>query len=200
MRTTDILIATDIDEVLAHCHPQLMRFHNEVYGTCCDLNDSPTYDLKDVWGCSQEEAKKRLMEFYESEYFRMIEPIEESKLVVEYLAAKYPYVAITARDLIVKDATLEFMEEHFPAVQKTYFANEWAVPGNGNPKGRICEELGARFMKEDAPSFVHDCAGSGVHVFLNDRGWNRHIPDSDYVTRVTGLSETIEPIERMVKR
>ena len=185
------MIATDIDEVLAHCVAQLNRFHNDRYGTSCTLEGTSSYHLNEVWGCTAEEAKERIKEFYASQYFRDISPIEESKLVMAYLGSQYPITAITARSVDVKDITQTFMATHYPDIQETYFAQEWAIEGNGNPKGRICRHIGATVMIEDAPEFILDCAREGIPVFMMDRPWNQHIEETEYITRITGLSEMI---------
>src|SRR3989344_5558843 len=109
-----MLIASDIDDVLLDLIPAIAGFHNRIYGTDLRKEDFHSYRLGNVFGCSDEETRRRMDEFLKTEEFKNIKPFEGAVEGVMRLREKgHSFVAITSRGLFSRKKNEEKVKKKF---------------------------------------------------------------------------------------
>lgn len=172
-------IAVDCDEPLADMNTQLQKWHDRIYrkeGPPLGREGIFTFELWDVWGCSKEEAIKRVYEFYESDYFNLIPPTKGSIDGVKALAKDNDLFILTSRQGVAVPYTKPFIDEHyFNKFEKIVFSGNYALNAKGGSKADICLEEKADLLIDDCLSHVLDCQKKGIASILFDCPWNRDI-------------------------
>jgi uncharacterized HAD superfamily protein len=187
-------IATDLDEVIANFLAGFTNFYNDKYGT--DLNESDffSYDFWKVTGGTKNETIEEIYDFYKSEYFKNIKPVEGAIEGLERLNRENELFLITSRQDDVMTETEEWIERHLPnTFTGIYNTNEHSE--NGFPVGKksnICDKLDVDVMIEDSPAYAAECAESGRRVILMERPWNRDSKIPEGVRTVSGWEEIME--------
>ena len=72
-----------------------------------------------MWGCSQEESNHRVHEFFGSEHFASgIPPVPGALEALRRLREQHgcDLVVVTSRQFVIRQPTIEWVEQHFPAV------------------------------------------------------------------------------------
>lgn len=64
------VVAVDVDEVLGKFLVPMCHFHNARYGTSLSPLDFHSYRFSDVWGGTDDEAARKVHEFFETHFFR----------------------------------------------------------------------------------------------------------------------------------
>lgn len=194
-----MIIGVDMDEVLVDLIVDVLRYHNEKYGTSHSKEDISTYDLQNIWNVTWEETVQRFLDFYDTDYFDRGEVIELAKEGVARLAEKHELHVITGRPDSVEEKTRKWLDTHFPGFFKSInFTNTWG-DGKGKPrnKGEICRELGVEVLIDDHLNYASDAAKQGVKVLLMDAPWNRSAELPENVKRVLSWAEIPDIIESM---
>jgi uncharacterized HAD superfamily protein len=193
-------VAFDMDEILAALMHQLNKFHNDQYGTNFVLNDYSSYDLGALWNCSKEEKYARVGNFFDSDYYRQIRPVQGSVKGVEQLRQNHEGLIITARPLYARDSTIAFAENHHK-LQEVYFTGEWH---EGEPdfsdKPLACLALGVNVIVEDNLENALGCASVGVNVALLNCPWNQQNGLPDRITRVNNWLGIVQYISSLANK
>ncbi|XP_074562613.1 uncharacterized protein LOC141819163 [Curcuma longa] len=123
-----------------------------------------------VWKCSRAEADIRVHEFFKTSYFKSgIFPIPGAQHALRNLSTFCNLSVVTSRQNVIKDHTLEWIEEHYPGLfQEIHFGNHFALNGVSRPKSEICRSLGAHVLIDDNPKYALECAEIGIRVLLFD--------------------------------
>lgn len=168
-------IGIDIDEIIAATLDAMLKYHNSAYGTSLCQADVFSYCLWEVWGGSEEEAKQKWHEFYETDHFAGICPIAGAFSALTALRDRgHELFAITARPHHIAKRTENWLDVHFPAVfAGVRFANTYGLDGVRHKKSELCTDLGIVVLIEDDPRHAIDCADHGIDVILFDYPWNK---------------------------
>lgn len=167
-------IAVDCDEPLADCNAYLQAWHNRSYNTNLARDDVFSFKLWLVWNCSKEESDKRVLEFYESEDFRRMTPVDGSAEAVSEIAKNNDLFVLTSRVGVAIPCTKPFIDRHYPGrFEKVVFSKNYALAGNGHSKADICEEEKVDVLIDDCLHYALDCQKKGIPVILFDTPWNR---------------------------
>lgn len=176
-----MLIALDLDSVLADIVPSMFVFHNKHYGTKNKLSDHMDYALSKTWGCSPEEVVERVYHFYKSPEFHKIKTVSGAEKAVDYLARKYELVIITSRPHITDKSTKLWLDKHFPGkINSIHHTNQFSRAGSpSRKKSQVCRQLGATVIIEDAIEYALDCHNENIKVYLKEMPWNkdRRLPE-----------------------
>jgi hypothetical protein len=148
-----------------------------------------SYRFCDVWGGTNEEATEKVHTFFESSYFlEDLEPLDGAAAALERLSAKFRMVVVTSRQHCIAEATMQWVEKHFPGkFQKVYFGNHWArdcpdpekMNSSKRTKLQMCQEAGAIALIDDSASYAKECGPS-----LNKVGTMPHAKHSTLTTLV----------------
>ncbi len=191
-----MLIASDIDDVLLDLIPAIIEFHNRRYWTNLTKEGFHSYRLGEVFGCSDGEAMRRMHEFYETEEFRDVKPVEGAVEGVTALRGeRHDFVALTSRLLSCREITEENIERYFPGVftGRIYFAVNYYLRKFSSPKskGAYCVELKADVMIDDSVAHAEECRDLGIRVLLMDSSHNRR-EEPEGIVRVKNWREVME--------
>jgi uncharacterized HAD superfamily protein len=169
-------LGVDFDDVIFHCDLALQDFHNARYGTNYTAGERDTFSLEHVWNCSNEEVRRRLDEFTESEFHERAPIVSGAKEALEKLNYRYDVVIVTGRVESARPATEKWLERNLLGLYtEIHFANH--VYGMRTEaqrtKSEILQELGINVFVEDAPHFADEITAAGITLFLFDTPWNR---------------------------
>ena len=183
-------IGIDLDSVLARIMPEIIKFHNEVYGTNTVEEDHVSYGLYEMWNVSKEQSVDRVFEFYNSVYFDNIVPVSGSVEGVNYLAEKYDLYLITSRPTWLKKKTVDWVEKYFSGkFRKIVLTNQYSKNGESKTKSEVCVKEGIEIMIEDAVEYALDCFEKGIKVYLYNMPWNKRVDFPDEIVRISNWSE-----------
>jgi uncharacterized HAD superfamily protein len=185
-------IGIDIDEVLADYLSALIRFHNELYGTCLAPDQFKTYRFWETWGGTKEEAIQKVYDFSGTSQFKNIVPIQGAKQAIQTLRGNHTLHLITGRPDDLAEGTREWVERHFPdTFSSLNFANHFSKVGAPRTKSEICDALKVDFLIEDILDYALECVTPNRTVLLLDNPWNQHSPLPKGIRRVRSWEEIV---------
>ena len=186
-------IAVDIDGVLANYHEPFVGFYNERNGTNFNLENISGYDFWRAFGISEEKSACEIADFYFSEDFKEINPVEGSQDVLKLLSPKNILAIITARPDFIRKKTLEWINKYFPNVfSDVHFTNQFGGNGSKEKKSYFCLDRGYGVIVEDSAEYANECAEQGINALLLNRPWNRNGSLHPQVQRVSNWKEVLE--------
>ncbi|MBU2639375.1 MAG: hypothetical protein KKG75_01565 [Nanoarchaeota archaeon] len=171
-----MLIALDIDDVLADLVPALARFHNDRYGTKLKKKDFHSYRFSEVWGGSNGGAYGKMWSFLHSPYFFNLRPMEGAVEGIRGLGnnPENGLISITSRPRRLKNLTRNWIERYFPDISEIYFSrNNYVDFGNSPKKVDYCKSSSVDVLVEDSLEYARECGEGGIKVVLLDQPWNR---------------------------
>ncbi|KMZ57869.1 5' nucleotidase, deoxy (Pyrimidine), cytosolic type C proteindomain containing protein-like protein [Zostera marina] len=170
MFSEKLTVAVDVDEVLGSFVSALNQFIAERYHSFHSVSEYYVYEFFKVWKCSRGQADIRVHEFFKTHYFQKgIHPIPDARRVLDKLHPFCNFSVVTSRQDVIKDHTLEWIENHYPGLfQEIHFGNHFALDGRSRPKSEICNSFGAKVLIDDNPSYALECAEVGISVLLFD--------------------------------
>ena len=174
-----LISGIDIDEPLFPFLETFCVFHNNQYGTNLSKEDFKEYNMATPIGISHDEIVRRVLEFYQTDLFRLMEPTEGAvESIQELKNAGHLLMAPTARPDSIANITLEQVNDHFrykgnPAFFKIEFGNTFGSSNHRRKKSEICEEYGVKRLIEDGLHYARDCITVVDKVFLWDMRGNQ---------------------------
>jgi 5'(3')-deoxyribonucleotidase len=171
------VIAVDFDDVLLDFNRGFLTSHNLLYGTKLTYDQLINYDNWEVvYGTDKDTMVERAKRFYHSPEHQRTLPVEGTLQAVADLAKDYSLQIVTSRPETVRDATLQWLDRHFPGLFSDFhFTNIYAAATGVQPKNKaeVCRSIGARTLIDDALRHAREVSSSGIPVLLPDRPWNR---------------------------
>jgi len=188
-------VGIDIDEVKADLMNPLINFHNFYYGTSLSRNDFKTFNLWETWGGTEYQTKRKVKEFFRSNYFENIQPINNSQKAIDFLRKNHDLFVITSRPDYIRDKTTSWINNYFPnCYSGLYFTSEWSKNGDLK-KEQVCSELGIDFLIEDSFENAINCALNQTKVLLMDCPWNQKENLPKNITRVINWDNVLDILE-----
>jgi len=188
-------IAFDNDDVAVDFTGMLIMFHNARYKTNLSRNDFYTTAYEKVLKVPVGEMLRRMDEFYESEYFKMITPEPyslESFILLKKMG--HDLFLVTGRKHSLVDITKRDSQRFFPNIfSSIHHANTYGAIGPKKSKSEICRELEIETIVDDDPLHIKDCASAGMKVFIYNKPWNQENFKGDCV-RIFGLKDLIDMV------
>jgi len=188
------IVAVDIDEVLLPHFQDLANWYNKQYGTNLKMEDNQKHILS-AWGVSEAKtAIKRVHKFLETEEFKQAKPFVEAAKVLAELSENYDLVILTGRDDIVKEFTVEWLNEHFGGLFKeVHFTHKYSLDGKMRSKAVVAKERSFSFLIDDELEHAVAASNAGVKVLLfGAYPWNRTDRLPKNVTRTANWAEVKE--------
>ena len=187
-----MIIGFDLDDILLNFQDTLRGYHNIQYGTNLKREDDKVWNLWERWGCTPEDSKQRVFDFYEHEMHLNALPMPGSVEGINILKKNHQLFVITARPESIKGKTLKWLDKYFPQVfQQGVFTNLFYGDGNKRKKSEVCKELGIEIFVEDAMHNAEDLAEAGIPILLLDAPWNQSEVKPP-ITRVYSWDEIME--------
>ncbi|MEK6809197.1 MAG: hypothetical protein AABY40_00830, partial [Nanoarchaeota archaeon] len=130
-----MIIGVDIDEVLAELMEAYLEYHNQNYNTKMQKKDMFSYHFHEVFGGSEEENQQKICDFFKSEHFQNIKPVNGALQIIPQLAKEHQLCIITARPHIIRQETELWLTKHFPnSFQSINLTNQWHGVGEKQSK------------------------------------------------------------------
>lgn len=193
------VVALDIDDVKADFNHALQSWHNRNYGVNFSREDINVYELWDIWGCAQEEAIRRVHEFYDSKDAKLMGPISGAQRGVYNLSEDFELVSVTSRPLVVERMTREWVANYFPGrISRVFLTNGYSLNGEKRAKPDICKRTRARVIVEDSAQNAIDCYNVGIGAVLLDAPWNVNVEVPEGVVRVSDWGGAVEAVREIV--
>jgi len=193
-----LVIGVDFDDVLFNFNDSLHAYHNAKYGTSVERKDIASYDIEKVWGCTPEEAARKVFEFYFAPDHDRTSIVAGAIEGVHKLKKDHELHIISSRGDNIKDLTLRWIDQNFPGYFKSVNLTNlyFGIADRAHSKAEVCKKLGVDVMIEDSLSQAEDVSSIGCKVILLDCPWNQgKLPDN--VVRVYSWHEIVERIEKM---
>lgn len=187
-------IAIDIDEVITDTTKALIDYYNKNYdGRRLRFDDFKQYLIEDVLGISREEGEAIFEDFFNSEEFDKIGPIEGAIDSIRDLARRQDIVILTARPESYRKKTEDWFDRHLGEFKKKIIYSD-NVKSNYRIKAEICRDKGIGLILEDHFRYSVECAKAGIDVVLFDKPWNKEIKH-ERIIRVNGWREAVRRVD-----
>jgi len=197
-----ILVACDLDDVLASTNEAACHWHNKEYGTSLSLSQSYYYHYwkNPGWGTPRETLNK-VQAFYASDAFRELRPIPGAKEHLQALKANgHHIVIVTARGHSQQSMTEEWLRRWYPGViDSVYYTGEFVKMQENSSqqsaqvtKYSICQSISAAVLIDDNLNHVLTCATSTPQlpcVLFGDYEWNKRVSGSTDALDVLSYDE-----------
>lgn len=167
------VLAVDFDDVLYDFNSAMCLFHNAGYNTNLAKKDVFSFYFKEVWGCTEEEAIRRVREFCFSPHHLAAIPIEGAQEALAILKDSYEIIIVTSRSHDMEEITRAWLEEHFRGLYDGIYFTSHFDSARRITKSEVCKKIGAEYLIEDAPVHAHDVAATATKVLLFDSPWNQ---------------------------
>jgi uncharacterized HAD superfamily protein len=189
-------IVVDIDEILADTLHKLIAHDNKKLKCNHKWEEFNTYKLWKVWNCTREESVVRVNDFFESENFSKITPVEGSQKGIEQLSRKCKLHLVTGRTDQQDIQTKEFINKYFPNKFASIEFTSHYYKETPTKKSEVCKKLNAKIIIEDDLEHAIDCANQGIKVILLNRPWNQH-PNHENIIRVNSWDEIVKKVNEI---
>jgi uncharacterized HAD superfamily protein len=174
-----------MDEVLANHTGSFNAFHDKKYGTNLVEMKINEFYLRDLIGITAKEELHRIEEYYSTEDFLHMKPIEGAVEAVKKLAQDHGLYVITSRPDFVARQSQEWLDKYFPHCFKEFIILNHHFGGSEvRKKSDICREKKIELMIDDLADYANDCATVCARAFLMERPWNEGKEIAPNVIRV----------------
>lgn len=193
------VIAVDFDDVIFDCNATLAEYHNATYETNYAPADMTSWQLEDTWGCTLDEAVRRVGEYLKTEFHNQAPLIEgASEGLKELKRLGYRIVLVTSRADDVRPQTEAWIARNIEgSFDEMHFINHFdASTPRFWSKADVCREIGAGVLLEDAVHHSENVAGSGILVLLFDAPWNQEEQEHERIIRVKDWPEALAWIKK----
>ena len=188
-------IGIDIDEIIAEFLDQFLVFYHEKTGKLLSKNDFHSYNFEEILGGTKEEAIEIVREFYASEYFDNIKPVEKARDSIKNLINSHEIFLITSRHGVAKEKTTPWIKEYFGNIPIEIIYTDDFSQAKRN-KSQICKELGIGIIVEDHKDWALRCAKDEIITILFDKPWNKGL-EHDNIIRVNNWTDAVKEIEKL---
>ena len=166
----NVVIATDIDEVLADYIVSFLSWYNKINGTKYTRDMlTESYELHESLGNTQKYWISWMKRFYEEGHVQKIGVLEGAKEGLAKLAG-FEIHAVTARPTLWHEHTNQWVSQEFSSIYEVHSVEGFREKGR---KARKCKEIGAKLIIEDNLSYANECVEQNIKVVLMDAPWNR---------------------------
>src|SRR3989338_2914255 len=186
------IIGVDFDDVLMDFSPTLYTYHNMCAGTSFERKHAISFNLWEVWGGTPEQAKQRVLDFYETEIHWEAPPVEDSQFGIALLKKNHSLVIITSRPIEHESKVTSWLDRHFPNLfDHVFFTNLFHGENKKILKSEACKSLNVDVFIDDHIENTLDVAENGTDAFLFDSPWNQNFPKHPKITRVHGWKDIV---------
>jgi uncharacterized HAD superfamily protein len=189
-------IAIDLDDTLINFAEQFIKFHNFVFDTYYNFNEFHSFIFSNVWGGTKEDNICEIRNYYGSDHFKNIKPLQGAVDAVSKLAKDNELFIITSRNEEVAELTKKQVRTLFPDVFKeVHFTSHFSLITTPKSKAEVCDALDIDVLIEDSPDYATDCIKDGRRIFLFARPWNIKRDVDKSIIRVNSWKEILEKLQ-----
>ena len=191
-----MLIAVDIDEVLADFSRGLVEYYNKKHGLYLPGFHETMTEWWQAWGETRAEAVERVYEFVRSREIIELEPIPGSVAGIKELKALgHELIVVTGRPIESMDETWAWLEVYYPGAFRRAYSTDFHIISQDKDrenKGDICARRGVKLLIDDFYDYCREASERGVPSLLFTTPWNRHLQLPADISRVNSWPEIVE--------
>lgn len=196
-----MIIATDIDEVLADTLNEFLGFYNADFRTNFSREQFKSYDWWEGLNVSLDDFILRLNRFIDKEGFARILPLPGAREAIKKLGRDHKLLVVTSRPRAIAETTARWLEKHFPGCFKeVYYTKELIGEKNRVSKAAFCLQEGAELFIDDVYEHAAGCAARGIETLLYDAPWNRETALISNMARVASWEEVVKIVDERVSQ
>jgi len=191
-----MLIAVDIDDVLADFVNAIAEFHNAAYKTSLRRNQFKTSYYEDTWGGTRDDAVRKVYEFHTTPLSHNIKPVRGAIDAITELKKKHKLIVVTSRPNDFEVKTRKWLEEYFSnKFSQVFFTNHFTLKKMPTKKKvDICKELNVDVMIDDSFDFMYECHTQNVRGLLFHTPWNKNRVLPASIKRVKSWEEVVKTL------
>lgn len=191
------IVALDLDDLVFPFMETYVPYINAHKGTSFVVEDFFSFNFEEVVGGTRVESVAFVERFFD-QMDRPPAPVKGSREAVSKLSDEYDLAIVTSRTDAMRERTLDWLEEHFPATFIEVHITNGYVADNRPTKRRksdVCRELGAVALVDDGFHNVVDVLEVGIKGLLfGDFPWNRNVELPEGVVRVSNWNEVVDEL------
>lgn len=192
-----MLIAVDVDNILADDVGAFCRYHNAKYKTNLKREQFFSWHWWTVMKEPREEVIKKHSDFLKTIYFKDMPLIPGAKKGVAALKEKHDLVILTGRPKRIVDITKKWLNKNFGNAFKELYCTDYHLFNDGKlNKGIIIRKHKIRVLIDDFIEHGEECPSS-TQVLLFNSPWNQKEKLHNNFTRVYSWPEIVRVIERL---
>jgi len=160
-------IGFDLDDSVFDFIGSFIEYSNKTNKTSLKREDFVRYTF-DV---------KKIFDFYNTDFFRKMSPLPNSKEVIISLKQNSLLYVVTSRPDFLYNDTMNHLWENFRHCFSDVFFSSNHHTGDensGKTKAEICLKKGISVMIDDSLEYALQCAERGINALLLDAPWNRN--------------------------
>lgn len=152
-------IAIDIDEVLVHFVKPMAK-HNKLK---MPTKNKYNYVYRNMFSITEKESTKMVRDFYDSETFKNLKPIQHSNAAIQSLRDKCDKLYIvTGRQTYARENTETWLDKHFPGMFDDLILTNSYSP-HEIQKDDICRSLNIDTIIDDNDMICGLCKNAGIN-------------------------------------
>ena len=191
-----LIIAVDIDEVLAASAESFIAYTNDQWGMDLTIDDYHEH-WAEVWKVDHAELLRRAKQYNSSGVLESQRHFEEAEAVLTELAQAYKLVIATARRRELSGPTEKWLEDHYGGIfSEIHYAGIWDTNHEDAAhftKAALCQEIGADYLIDDQLKHCGSAAESGISAILfGNYTWNQAEVLHPNINRCSNWHEVLE--------
>jgi 5'(3')-deoxyribonucleotidase len=189
-------IAVDLDEILSEFLREFIVWYNQKYNTTWTFEEMSDYHWENFMYSTTKQAVEDQYEFFKTDNFVNLPLVEGAREGTIALSKNHQLYLVTARQNIIRDATKEWIDKHFPNIfQEIVYGNHYSLDGTASKsKGEMCNTLKCEVIIEDNLHHMEDLLNSNVKLILLTKPWNVDSNLPSEVIRVNNWTEILQAI------
>lgn len=194
-------IGVDLDDVLVDMVGPLVHYYNPILGYNFSRADNKSFQMRQLWQCTQEESIDRINKYYQAHDPRSLPPIPGAQKAIAHLSKEHELLIITGRPKIIETKTRETLSHHFPNVfDDVHFTNFFNAVEKNKSKAEYCRELQVDVFIEDHYRWAHQIASEDIDTLLFDTPWNQEVISHARMKRVHSWEEITDFIHEKARK
>ena len=192
----EMKIGIDIDEVVCEFVKEYIPFLNKSFGKNIKYQDVDQWDVSSIFQISKEEERAKNIEFIKEGKHINLKLVEGAETAINHLSQGNQIFFITARPLLIKQDTENYLKKAFPNINFKVFYSDDHWPNKTKKKHEICADLELDLMIDDHPGLLELCSKKGVRCILFTTPWNKDCQTEKGITRKNSWKAIVEDINK----
>lgn len=192
-------IGVDYDDTVFQFMQPFLAYFNKERGTnhTYDSMDNTTFWPK-LGFSNRTEAIEYCNSYYHSPEAFAAHPLPGCYEVCKGLKERgHTLSIVSARPATALPAMNRWLGHNFPGIfSEVHATDQFSHNSASVSKASVCANFGMEVMVDDAAHYLRECAALGVQCFLIDHPWNRSVPLSNNIIRVSSWNDLEETLSR----
>ncbi|PWW05188.1 putative HAD superfamily protein [Paenibacillus cellulosilyticus] len=183
-------IGIDLDNTVLDATTPHLHYYNIASGLTLTADDVDNFYLYKMYGWNKEE-REAIYHLYGRDIHWHSNPLPHAVEVLQQLYRQHRLSIITARPLLFRDVTLEWLAQHGIAYHDIAFVED---------KLQQCADSKVDVLIDDGPHYAEQFVQVGRPVILMEQPYNLSVPSHDLLFRATGWADVQKHLTAIAER